>query len=186
MNRFLKSPAILFAFSVLCLLAVPALCIASDCTTLETLGTVTMTIGVIGTVLGLQDKLLIVTKALPNGAASITSDAIDLETSGGEFLADVEFELTVPALTTGQLGDTQTITYIVETSASSGFGSITTLNSALAVSTGAGGAGDVAVSKRFRVPSNVLRYIRIKATKTGATNASTASLTFKLLTLAAS
>lgn len=185
MNRFLKSPAILIALSVLCLLAVPALCIASDCTPLETLGTVTMSIGIVGTVLGLQDKTLIITQALPNGAASVTSTAIDLESTGGEFLADVEFELTVPALTVTQLADTQTITYIVETSASSGFGSITTLNASLAVSTGAGGAGDVAVSKRFRVPSNVLRYIRIKATKTGASNASTASLTFKLLTLAA-
>lgn len=136
----------------------------------------------IGTVVGLADKTLIVTKALPNGAASITSDAIDLA-SNGEFLADCEFELTVPALTTTELGDTQTITYIVETAPTSAFSSITTLNSALAVSTGAGGAGDVAVSKRFRVPTGVARYIRIKATKTGATNASTASLTFKLLTL---
>lgn len=185
MNRFLKSPAIVIALSVLCLVAVPALCIAADCTPLETLGTITMAIGAVGTVLGLQDNNLIVTKALPNGAASVTSDAIDLESTSGEFLADVEFELTVPALTTTQLGDTQTITYIVETSAAADFGSITTLNATLAVSTGAGAAGDVAVSKRFRVPSAVLRYIRIKATKTGATNASTASLTFKLLTLAA-
>ncbi len=139
----------------------------------------------LGTVLGLGDKSLTITQALPNGAASTTSTAIDLESTGGEFLADVEFEVAVPALTTGQIGDTQTITYIVETSESSGFGSVTTLIASLAVSTGAGGAGCAAVLARFRLPSTVQRYVRIKATKTGASNASTASLTFRCLAIAA-
>lgn len=138
-----------------------------------------------GTVLGLRDKTLTLTAALPNGAASTTTAAIDLESvsPNSDFLADVEFELTVPALTVSQLADTQTITYIVETSATSGFGSITTLIASLAVSTGTGGAGDAAVSRRFRLPSNCQRYVRIKATKTGASNASTASMTFALLAL---
>lgn len=141
---------------------------------------------VLGTVLGRADKLLTFTAALPNGAASTTSTAIDLETvaPANDLLAHVEFEVQAPALTTGQLGDTQTITYIVETSATSDFSSITTLIASLAVQTGAGGAGAVAVTKRFQLPTDCQRFVRIKATKTGASNASTASLTFRLLQLA--
>lgn len=137
----------------------------------------------LGTVLGLGDKLLTVTKALPNGAASITTDGIDLETTGGEFLADVEFEVIAPALNSTLLPDTQTITYIVETSADAAFGAITTFISSLMVQTGAGGVGAAAVTKRFRLPTTALRYVRIKATKTGAANASTASVTFRCLQL---
>jgi hypothetical protein len=136
-----------------------------------------------GTVLGLRDKSLIQTKALPNGAASTVTDGFDLESTGGEFLADVELELSVPALTTGQLGDTQTITYSVEMSATSGFDSTTVLASSIGVQTGAGGAGDAALVRRFRLPTTVLRYVRVKATKAGATNASTASMTVSILQL---
>lgn len=134
-----------------------------------------------GTVLGLRDKSLILTAALPNGAAATTTNAIDLESGpASDFLANVEFELSVPALTTGQLADTQTITYTVETSATSDFGS-TTLLMSLQTVTGAGGAGASALTRRFKLPTNVQRYVRIKATKAGASNASTASMTFALL-----
>ena len=178
MNRFLKSPAMLIAVAVLCLLAVPAVCYACDATGVETLiATVTM-----GAILGLGDKLLTVTTALPNGAASTTSTAIDL-LSTAEFLADVEFEVYVPALTVTQLADTQTITYIVETCAESGFSSPTTFITSLGVQTGAGGAGCAEMRKRFRLPTTTLRYVRIKATKAGASNASTASMIFKCLQL---
>lgn len=138
----------------------------------------------LGTVLGLGDKLLTVTKALPNGAASITTDGIDLETTpSSEFLADLEFEVIAPALTTALLPDTQTITYIVETSATVGFDSITTFISSLILQTGAGGAGAPAVTRRFRLPSTTQRYVRIKATKTGAANAAAAFVTFRCLQL---
>jgi len=137
-----------------------------------------------GTVIGLRDKSLTVTNALPNGAAATTSTVFDLESVSGEFVASVEFELSVPALTTGQLGDTQTITYSVEMSTTSGFDSTVVLYGSLGVQTGAGGAGDAALLKRFRLPTTVYRYVRVKATKTGATNASTASMTVSLLQLA--
>ena len=135
-------------------------------------------------VLGLADKSLTVTQALPNGAASVTSTAFDLESgTNGSFLANVEIEVTIPALTTSQLGDTQTITYILESAAASGFGTIVTLNAGFHTQTGDGGAGDVGATKRLRLPSNVARYVRVKATKTGASNASTANMTVKLLQL---
>ena len=135
-----------------------------------------------GAVLGLADQSLKVTTALPNGAVSVTGTAIDLE-STAEFLADVEFEVFAPALTVTQLGDTQTITYIVETASEPTFSSPTTFISSLFVQTGAGGVGAATNTKRFRLPTTTLRYVRIKATKTGATNASTASMIFKCLQL---
>ena len=134
----------------------------------------------VGTVVGLRDKTLIQTKALPNGAASTVTDGFDLETASGEFLADVELELDVPALTSTEVADTQTITYIVETSATSGFGSVTTL---LTVQTVTGSSGVAALNRRIRLPSTIQRYVRVKATKTGASNASTSSMTVSLLTL---
>jgi hypothetical protein len=140
----------------------------------------------LGAVLGLADKTYTITQALPNGAASTTSSGIDLETvsTSADLLADIEFSVFAPALTTTELGDTQTITYIVQTATDAAFTSPTDLIASLFVQTGAGGAGAATNTKRFRLPTNVQRYVRIKATKTGASNASTASLIFKLLQLA--
>lgn len=133
----------------------------------------------LGMTFALKDKSLIITTALPNGAASTSSTGIDLVAGTvGDNLADVEFVVEAPALTTSQLGDGQTITYIVETDNDSAFGSATTVISSLILQTGAGGAGDGAETARFRLPSNCERYVRVKATKTGASNASTASFTF--------
>lgn len=132
-----------------------------------------------GTVLGLRDKSLTITAALPNGAASTTTAAIDLESgTSGDFVANVELELSVPALTSTEVADTQTITYIVETSATSGFGSTTTL---MTLQTVTGSSGVAALTRRFKLPTNVQRYVRVKATKTGASNASTSSMTLTLL-----
>ncbi len=133
-----------------------------------------------GTVLGLRDKSLIQTAALPNGAAATQSTGFDLESTGGEFLADVELELSVPALTSTEVADTQTITYTVETSATSNFASATNIGTLAAVT---GSSGVAATVKRFRLPSTVQRYVRVKATKTGASNASTSSMTVSLLQL---
>ena len=125
------------------------------------------------------------TAALPNGAATTTTTGIDLETvsTSADFLARAEFLLSAPALTTGQLADTQTITYSIETATDAAFTSPVVFNASMFVQTGAGAAGDVAKSARFRLPTNVLRYVRAKAIKTGASNASTASMTLKLVTL---
>lgn len=134
----------------------------------------------VGTVVGLRDKSLIQTKALPNGAASTVTDGFDLETSSGEFLANVELDLSVPALTATEVADTQTITYIVEHSAAADFGSVTTL---MTLQTVTGSTGVAALNRRIRLPSTVQRYVRVKATKTGASNASTSSMTVSLLCL---
>lgn len=134
----------------------------------------------VGTVVGLRDKTLTQTKALPNGAASTVTDGFDLETTTGEFLADVELELSVPALTSTQVADTQTIAYTVEMSATSGFDTATAIGTLTTVT---GSSGVAATLKRFRLPTTVQRYVRVKATKTGASNASTASMTVALVQL---
>ncbi len=137
----------------------------------------------IGTVLGLADKTLTVTTALPNGAASVNGTGIDLESTTGEFLADVEFECSSPALTVAQMVNADTLTFIVETCAEPTFAAPTTFISSLFVQTGAGGVGCAAAVRRFRLPTTTLRYVRIKATKTGTGNATTANMTFRLLQL---
>lgn len=138
---------------------------------------------VAGMTFQVADKLLTLTAALPNGAANTSTTAIDLEHNNARenFLADCEFLVSIPALTTTQLGDTQTITVSVETDNDVAFGSAKVVISSLFVMTGASGAGAAAASDRFRLPSNCERYVRIKATKAGTSNASTASMTFQPL-----
>lgn len=130
-----------------------------------------------------QDAFLTVTKALPNGAGSVTTDGIYLGNSpSGDFLANCELEITAPALTTAQLPDTNTMTYTIEHDTDSAFGTVATLQSGVLVQTGAGGAGAAAATARFRLPLGVKPNIRVKVTKTGTGNASTVSTTVKLLT----
>lgn len=134
--------------------------------------------------MGMQvnDALLSSTFALPNGAATTQSSGFDLMNgSRGDFLAPVELQIEAPALSTGQLGDAQTITYEVWHDTAVGFGSETRLASAVIVQTGAGGAGDGAETVRFRLPVDVNQYVRVKAVKVGASNASTASAVARLV-----
>lgn len=129
-----------------------------------------------------QDVELTKSLALPNGAATTNSSGIDLGNSDrGDFTADCEVVVTIPTLTTGQLGDTQTITYSLRHDDDSAFGSDAELQQ-LAVQTGAGGAGAAGSTVRVRLPSNVARYLRLRAVKTGASNASTGSATLSLRT----
>lgn len=129
-----------------------------------------------------QDAKLARSVTLPNGANTTNSNGIDLEHGAqGEFLADAEFLIEAPALTTGELGDTQTITYSLRQSNAADFSGDSEVLGGLIVQTGAGGAGAAAASKRVRLPSDVQRYVRLRAVKTGASNASTKSGSLKLL-----
>jgi len=131
-----------------------------------------------------RDADLIKTKALPAGASSVQTDAIDLGHSvsgSGDFVADCELLLTAPALTNAQLASGHTMTYLVEMDNDSAFGSPTTVMAAAITQAGAG-AGAAAALKRLRLPSNVERYVRAKATASDADDASAAEMTFELLT----
>lgn len=130
--------------------------------------------------LGLADAQFSVTKALPNGAAAVNSDSIDLaHSTNGLHLADCELKINAPALATAALPDTKTMTYKVEDSADDS--SFATIADAVIVQTGAGGAGAAAAEKRFRFPSTVRRYVRVTATNSGAGDASGSSLTANLM-----
>lgn len=129
-----------------------------------------------------RDKSLKVTKALPNGAATTISDGIDLMNgSFGVFTAATELLLSAPALTTTELPDTKTVKYDVFHDTASDFSTEAKLIEDLITQTGAGGAGAAAATARLRLPTNVKRHIRIKATNDGAGDASAKSMTIELL-----
>lgn len=132
----------------------------------------------------LRDAGFTQTLALGTADATVVTDGFDLGalSARGARLADVELKLDAPALNTTQLPDDDTCTYSVETDDDVAFGSAKILTAALLVQTGAGAAGAVAASARFRLPSDCERYVRLKAILAGGTgNCSGASLVASLV-----
>ncbi len=131
---------------------------------------------------GVRDAQLIQTKALPNGAGSTSTDGFDLgHGSKGDFLAPCELLIEAPALATADLGDADTMKYSIEHDTDPAFGTAVAIAKEVLVQTGAGGAGAAAASARFRLPSNVNRYVRVKATNSDAGDASDKSFTVSLM-----
>lgn len=129
-----------------------------------------------------KDAQLKKTTALPNGAASVTSAALDLGTSStSEFLAPCELLIEAPALVVGDLANGETMKYDVIHSDNSDLSSPVTLAKEVLVQTGAGGAGAAAAECRYRPATNVKRYIGVKATNSGAGDASDKSMTMSLV-----
>lgn len=131
----------------------------------------------------LADAQLKVSTALPTGASAVSQAAgIDLVNSvNGDFVAEAELLITAPAVTTGMLGDAATIKYDVITSANADLSSPTVVAATVLTQTGAGGAGAAAATKRFALPSDVQRYVGIKATKSAAGDASSVSMICQLV-----
>lgn len=130
----------------------------------------------------IEDASLQRSVTLPNGANTTNSTAIDLKQGPtGSFVADTEVVINAPALTVGQLADTQTITYSLRHSPNADLSGDSELAASLILQTGAGGVGAVAAERRVRLPSNVQRYVFLRALKVGASNASTASGTMKMV-----
>jgi hypothetical protein len=118
-----------------------------------------------------RDALLKASIALPNGAATVNSPAIDLGNGpNGDLVAGGELILEMPALTVGELANGATITYNIQDSVDPAFSSPRTLASF--VQTGAGGAGAAAGSNRRGLASDTRRYIRVQAINSAAGNAS--------------
>jgi len=126
---------------------------------------------------GRSDHALSESKALPAAASgSVVTDPIDLMHQR-QFLADMELVVVAPALNTTQLPDTRTVTYSIETDDNAAFSSAKVLNASIGVQTGADAAGAAKTEFRLRVPSNVERYVRAKATTGASTgNCSAASM----------
>jgi len=128
-----------------------------------------------------RDVLTKKTKALPATASSVYTDSLDLrrDSSGGhgDHMADVELLVSAPALTNAQLGNAHTMKYTVQHSHNDSVWE--DLYTDEITQTGAG-AGAAAATKRFRLPTNVYRYVRVKATASAADDASDASMTAEL------
>lgn len=130
----------------------------------------------------LRDVLLKVTKALPASTTAAVSTGIDTQNSAnGDFVAEVEFLLSAPVLTTGELPDTKTMTYTIEHDTDSAFGTVATLLTVPTVQTGSTGAA--AFTYRFVPPSTCKRYVRAKVTPSasGTGDASGKSMTLEVL-----
>lgn len=132
--------------------------------------------------LNLKDNGLKVTKALPSGASSVTTDAIDLgHGTNGDHLAQCELLIEAPALVVGDLANDATMKYDVVESASSDLSSPTVIAKEVIVQTGAGGAGAASASQRYRFASTVKRYVGVKATNSASGDASDKSMTISLV-----
>lgn len=130
----------------------------------------------------LKDNLLKVTKALPNGAADVTTDAIDLgHGAAGDFVAGAELLITAPALVVGDLANAATMKYDIIHSDNADLSSPSTLVTAAITQTGAGGVGAAAATYYWHPPIDVKRYIGVKATNSGAGDASDKSFTAELV-----
>lgn len=129
-----------------------------------------------------KDAALKVTKALPNGAASTTTDAIDLgHGSLGDFLANTEFKISAPALVVGDLANGATMKYDLIQSDNADLSSSSNIVDDIIIQTGADGAGAAAATYQGRLPVDVKRYIGVKATNSASGDASDKSMTFELL-----
>jgi hypothetical protein len=130
-----------------------------------------------------QDAALSETKALSNGAGAVNSAGFDLGalTYLGSRLAAMQGKITLPVLTTVQLPNGETMTAKVQHADASDFSDATTLYDAVAVQTGAGGAGAAAKTAKYVIPPQAKRYVRVVATKTGTGDCTAKSLTHALV-----
>lgn len=128
----------------------------------------------------LKDALLKVTRALPNGAANVTSTFLPTgKGSSASVPPPGEFIISSPALATGVMADTATLTYDVLVSDNADGSNPVTVYKSVLVQTGAGGAGCAAATARFRLPSDTKAYVGIKATKSGAGDATASNATLE-------
>ncbi len=135
--------------------------------------------------MNVRDALLKITRALPASTTAVTSDAIDTgksTTMGGQ-LAQFEFLITAPALTTAQLPDTKVQVYAVIHSDNANLSGSSVLYPAVITQTGADSAGAAGATHRFRLPTTAKRYIGITITPSasGTGDASGAAATLEAL-----
>lgn len=123
--------------------------------------------------------------AMPTGASAVSTPGIDLDqTTNGDFVAPCELLISAPALTTAMLSDAATVKYDIITGATVVDGVIqspTVVAATVLTQTGAGGAGAAATTKRFRLTTDVQRYVGVKATKSVSGDASSVNVTAQLL-----
>ncbi len=131
----------------------------------------------------LRDAALKQTKALPASATNAVTDGFQVSVTGynHDWNTRAELYIEAPALTTGELPDAQTMTYIVEHATDAAFTIPVSLYGTVLTQTGAGGNGAAAATKRIALPSDVYAFVRVKATKSGSGSAATKSVAASLL-----
>jgi hypothetical protein len=102
--------------------------------------------------------------ALPASAGTVYSPGLQIK--GGVVneanLAQFEAQVQAPVLTTGQLGNSYTMTYGIQSDTDPAFGSPADILPGILVQTGAAGAGAAAANFSFRLPVDCETYIRLK------------------------
>ena len=129
----------------------------------------------------IRDEALKVTKSLPAGNATTVTTGIDLGHSANGQPPRLELLMEVPALTEAELGNSATLKLEVYHDTAVAFGTEGSLYGTPNLTvTGSGGAA--AASKRVALPTNVGRYVRVKATTaSNPGNAATSDLTVTLI-----
>lgn len=118
-----------------------------------------------------RDRLLELSVALPNGAATTRSGRLTLsQTSRGIVTGDHELVITAPAVAVGPLPDGGTLGYRVVSYVNDADSSGTVLQSW--TQTGAGGAGAAAAVWRTRLPLRIEGQIALEVVKSGTGDAS--------------
>jgi len=129
----------------------------------------------------MQDKSLEQTKALPASAGSVYTTAFDLGAGTQDFLADCEVQIVAPALGATPLPNSETMKYTVQHSSDNS--SFTDLLPDVLTQTGAAGAGAATATQHVRLPVDVSRYVRIKATGSSSIgDCSGSSVTARIVT----
>jgi len=124
----------------------------------------------------IQDANYTSTVAIAQGGANTA--AFDLEQVVGGDIERVVFELVAP--TAAGISNDKVVTYALQDSADGT--TFAAVDPAISTTqTGAGGAGIVTKTVRFRVPANTRRYVRIAQTMTATAGTVTGSMVAKLL-----
>lgn len=131
----------------------------------------------------LKDALLKVTKALPNGANTTTTDALDTGVgSRGDQPGNVELLLTVPDLTLTQLPNTKTMTFSILCSDSADLSNPTVIAPSVVIQTGVTGTDPLpGVTFRFRMPREGKRYWGAKCVGVATADCSASSYTLEMV-----
>lgn len=130
-----------------------------------------------------KDVELKETKALPAGAASTTSDAINLGVSSrGVVPGNIELLMTYPDLTLAQLPDTKTMTYVLLGSANSDLSS-PSVSETIVTQTGATGTDPCPGGTiRRRPPADGPKYWGLKATGVATADGSASTMSIEVVT----
>lgn len=121
------------------------------------------------------------TVALPSAAGTVRSDAIDLRGSdnqAGGFSVPIELRVTAPVMDVNQLPNDNTVIYSIEHGNDP---NALTWLATIGTQTGAAGAGAAAAEFRFRPPSTIGRYVKVKAVTNAAVDVSALSYVVDVL-----